>query len=192
MSSIDPRIDQCYLNLATTIVKGIPKVYNPNLNFYTKGQGSSNKGIDRYNKLSQEEKDTLALALSKSRNFASEESKNRNCLKVIKTGISKLSFPEALLGLYLENSSPGRWLYNGQGQQDIAVGGQIPDFIDRDRLNCIAVFGEYWHKTYIGREVEIIELYGDRGWFCNILWEADIYLLLGDYSFKLINTIIKG
>jgi len=80
--------------------------------------------------------------------------------------------PEISLGLYLQDRSPGEWLYNGIG--DVVIGGRRPDFINiNGKKEVIEVFGTYWHLDE--DEAIKIEHYKGYGFGCRVMWEYDCY-----------------
>lgn len=66
-------------------------------------------------------------------------------------------------------------MYNGNGKQNIIIGGKIPDYVRMDgKKQVIEVFGTYWHNEE--EEEERIEHYRKYGYDCLVIWEWDCYL----------------
>lgn len=85
-----------------------------------------------------------------------------------------INIPENSLRAYLDKNFPGEWVYNGQGQADIILGGKIPDFVDLKTKRVIEILGTYWHNI---KEVELkINHYKTYGWTCIVLWDYEVYL----------------
>jgi G:T-mismatch repair DNA endonuclease (very short patch repair protein) len=81
------------------------------------------------------------------------------------------TFPEHLVEVYLDTVRPGEWLYNGQSQASIHVGGRVPDFVHKTSKWVILVHGSYWH--ILDQELSDIEYYKVRDWRCVVIWEFD-------------------
>lgn len=84
------------------------------------------------------------------------------------------TFPEFILGEFLEEVSPGEWKYNGDCSLGIVIGGKVPDFMNvNGKKEVIEVFGTYWHDV---DEVEpLMEHYKKFGFRCLILWEYECF-----------------
>lgn len=101
----------------------------------------------------------------------------------------KVTFPEILMGMYLEVVEPGLWAYNGQGQQLLEVGYRIPDLVKIDRKEVIEVFGSYYHQNDITKEEQIIDFYKEKGIKCTIIWEDEVYRLVPQDLLKEYNKL---
>ena len=110
----------------------------------------------------------------------SEEQKDKEVLKRVsasaKANAKGPSEPELFLGMYLEGKYPGEWAYNGNGEQNIAIGGRVPDFINiNGKKTVIEVLGTYHHPE---EDEEIkIEHYKKHGYLCIVIWHYDCYLV---------------
>lgn len=103
------------------------------------------------------------------------EEEKKGWIKVHLRGRRKPSEPEIWLGIYLEESYPGEWAYNGDGSQGVTIGGKVPDFINiNGKKAVIEVFGTYWHGE--DEVEEKIKHYRKFGFKCFILWEYECYL----------------
>lgn len=88
--------------------------------------------------------------------------------------------PEKKLMEILNKAFPGEWVYNGNCEAGVVIGGLIPDFVNvNGKKIVIEVFGEYWHKrddipyfqTAEGRK----RIFRKYGWETIIFWEDEIY-----------------
>ena len=85
--------------------------------------------------------------------------------------------PELFLGMYLEKYFPGKWAYNGDGNQNVVVGRRTPDFVRLDgKKQVIEVLGGlgWWHFEE-GVEGKI-ERYKKYGYDCIVVLGYDCYL----------------
>lgn len=87
---------------------------------------------------------------------------------------------EELLQLCLNKHFPEDWWYNGDGREDIYIGGRIPDFVRRDGKRClIELFGCTYHHSLIpedrGSEEETISHYAKCGYGCLVIWGDELF-----------------
>lgn len=125
--------------------------------------------------------------------FASPEA----ILKSARTNARPPSEPEWFMGLYLERNFPGEWVYNGDGNRGIIIGGRIPDFVNRDKKMVGEVFGEYWHdRNYFPNTMtpeQRIGHYRKFGYECIVVWDYECYLQGDlDVRFKLGTKKVGG
>ena len=119
-----------------------------------------------------------------------EQIKERvKALRASSRKLQKVTFPEILMGMYLEVIEPGIWTYNGQGQQSLEVGYRTPDLVNINRKEVIEVFGSYYHQADITREDDIVNFYKERGIKCTIIWEDEVYRLVPQDLLKEYNKI---
>lgn len=86
------------------------------------------------------------------------------------------SGPELFLGSYLEDRFPGKWAYNGDGNQNIAIGRRIPDFVRRDgEKEVISEMGGLGYCHFLEDEVKEVEHYRRYGYACLVIWEWECY-----------------
>jgi hypothetical protein len=105
----------------------------------------------------------------------SEEERSKKVLNLCSGRASGPNTPELFLGLYLERRFPGLWFYNGQGQQGLALGGKIPDFVRIDgSKEVVELFGNYFHP--LSDEASRKSHYLNYGYSCFVVWEFDAYL----------------
>jgi len=84
------------------------------------------------------------------------------------------TWPEIFTGIILERNFPGKWAYNGGGQQGVHIGNRTPDFIHRNGWKgVIEVFGVYYHAE--DEVEEKIRYYKGYGYRCLVLWEYECY-----------------
>jgi len=88
--------------------------------------------------------------------------------------------PERKLMEILDKAFPGEWIYNGNCEAGVVIGGLIPDFVNvNGKKVVIEVFGEYWHKRddipYFQTEEGRIRIFRKYGWGAIIFWENEIY-----------------
>jgi len=100
-----------------------------------------------------------------------EGARKADYLRTLFKGNKEATEPELALEAFLNNKYPNRWLYNGNGNQNVTIGGRIPDFVEANGNRVIEVFGYYWHEE---SEVEQrIEHYGKYGYNCFVLWDFE-------------------
>ena len=79
---------------------------------------------------------------------------------------------EVSVELYKENRSPGKWIYNGNG--DILIGGKRPDFVNiSGEKEVIEILGGHYHPDE--DESKLIKHYKEYGFQCRVIWEYDCY-----------------
>ena len=118
----------------------------------------------------------MRIGLTKWWASLSEERKNKEILKRVsasaKANAVGPNWSEIFVGMYLEEHFPGKWAYNGSGEQGICIGGRVPDFINiNGRKEVIEVFGSYWHPD---SDVEDRMVhYKKYGFDCRVIWEYE-------------------
>ena len=137
---------------------------------------------EAYNNMPESSKRNRSESISKTvkaswDNLTSSERSIRGKASLRGLGNKRVSFPELILGSYLESTEPGKWTYNGKGVKGFRIGNRIPDFIDYKGKRLMEAFGSYTHRKDICREDSIISFYKARGWDCSIMWEDEIYAL---------------
>ena len=88
--------------------------------------------------------------------------------------------PERKLMEILDKAFPGEWIYNGNCEAGIMIGGLIPDFVNvNGKKIVIEVFGEYWHKRdnipYFQTAEGRMHIFRRYGWEAIIFWENEVY-----------------
>ena len=117
----------------------------------------------------------------------SQEEKDRWVLNAAKGQNRPPSFSEYSLGIYLEGNFPGRWVYSGNGKENIVIGNKIPDFYNREsKSEVIEILGGlgYFHSSR--SEEYKVEHYLKFGYKCIVIWEWDCY------SIRDLDSIFKG
>lgn len=120
----------------------------------------------------------MALGIKRWWAELSEEQRDREVLKRVsasaRANARGPSEPEFFLGVYLEGKYPREWAYNGNGEQNVSIGGRIPDFINiNGRRAVIEVLGTYHHpeEDFEGKR----EHYRKYGYDCFVLWHYECY-----------------
>jgi len=85
--------------------------------------------------------------------------------------------PEISVDIILDNISPGRFQYVGDGK--VWIGGRNPDFIDKTGGRIIEVFGIYYH--YKRKDLRItateewrIEHFAKHGYRTLVIWDTEL------------------
>jgi len=88
---------------------------------------------------------------------------------------------ETKVATILDKYFPRQFAYNGDFSLGIAIGGQIPDFVNvNGKKQIIEVFGDYWHSQMLTKnrwkvsELGKIMIYNSLGYDCLVLWQKDI------------------
>lgn len=89
----------------------------------------------------------------------------------------KPTMPELSLGAYLERHFPNRWAYNGDGSQNLVIGGKVPDFVNVDgEKEVIEVLGGIGYFHFLDDEEAKKVHYGKYGYACIVVFEWDCYI----------------
>lgn len=93
---------------------------------------------------------------------------------------SRPTRPEKLLYQILEQEFSGEWIYNGNFEKGVTLGGLVPDFINvNGRKQIIELFGDYWHdkkknipwkSTEFGRRA----IFSQLGYALLVIWEHEL------------------
>jgi len=107
----------------------------------------------------------------------------KNWVRAVNAKPNKL---EKLVDVCLQELQPNEWLYNGNFDAGVTIGGMIPDFVNiNGKKIVIEVFSDWhdekfmrerfdteigWKRTEFGR----IAAYSQLGYTCIVLWEDEL------------------
>ena len=138
---------------------------------------------------------TISKSLKKFWDNISEEEAKERVMKSFRKRV-RPTYPEKILGEWLECHYPKEWQYNGNGNSGLVIGRKVPDFINiNGEKAVIEMFGEYWHNVdkFPDRmtEDELVVYYSQWGFKCLVLWEKEVYSeeIMGNKIVNFVETV---
>jgi hypothetical protein len=139
------------------------------------------KGLGRPKGVKFSEEHRHKLSLRKLGRKEPVEVKNRRIKRVLKGLMKKPTKLELGVGEVLEKHFPGEWKYVGDGE--LVVGGKCPDYVHRDGVRVLEVFGSLWHDPDVTfkdkipfhqTEEGVVEHYAKYGYACVVIWDYEL------------------
>jgi len=98
-----------------------------------------------------------------------------------KPGIKRKRFKSPIIDLtnkseiklmgYINEVSPDGWEFVGDGK--VVIDGKVPDFINKDMLQVIELFGKFWHKPQ--EEKTRKDFFAQYGYETLIVWWKELF-----------------
>lgn len=114
--------------------------------------------------------------------WADLEYKEKTVAASLKARSHRPTKPEIKLDELLQEHFPKQWIYNGDFDANVIIGGLVPDFVNvNGKKQVIEMFGDYFHNpdlfqyvTYLRTEEGRIERFREFGFDCLIIWEKEL------------------
>lgn len=94
--------------------------------------------------------------------------------------------PEQKLAEIIKDYNEWEFVGNGKFYLQTKKKCRVPDFINRDKMRIIEVYGDYWHRGENAKDK--ISEYKEIGWDCIVLWESEI--MNDDFSIDIIKDFL--